>query len=32
MALLMSPLADSTIMSTTSLEGAIVDVEQDEAK
>ena len=32
MALLISPLADSTTMSMTSLEGAIADVEDDEAK
>lgn len=31
-ALLMSPLADSTMMSITSLEGAITDAENDEAK
>jgi hypothetical protein len=30
-ALLMSPLADSTTMSITSLEGAIVEREDDEA-
>ena len=30
-ALLMSPLADSTTMSITSLEGAIADCEDDEA-
>ena len=32
MALLMSPLADSTMMLMTSLEGAIADAEDDEAK
>ena len=31
MALLISPLADSTMMSMTSLEGAIADAEDDEA-